>query len=244
MFALPLALLLCSGPATIPPMLQGVHRIVVLGDSITEQGAAPRGYVTLFRETLKRDFPDQQIEVINSGISGHKSNDMLARFKRDVTDHHPDLVTINVGVNDVWHNFKDAAWQHRVPEGNSGRGLMLPAYIENVGKMIDLAKAANAKVILVSPSLVYEDLNCAENKRLSQFVRAEEKLARERGVGFINLNREFHEVVGAYQKFAGRSHLLLTIDGVHLNDQGNILYANSILKYLGAPTPENLNPQP
>src|SRR4051794_28866505 len=84
----------------VPKGLQGVHRIVCLGDSITEQGENPGAYVWLVRHFLNDVYPQEHIEVINAGISGHKSTDMLARFQRDVLDKKPDLVTISVGVND------------------------------------------------------------------------------------------------------------------------------------------------
>src|SRR5580704_14936633 len=84
-----------------PAALRDVHRIVCLGDSITQAGEGPGGYVWLTRDFLKRIYPGSNgagdIEVINAGISGHKSSDMLERFGRDVLEKKPDLVTISVG---------------------------------------------------------------------------------------------------------------------------------------------------
>ncbi len=237
------ALLTLGGMAAIPSQLEGVHRIVMMGDSITQLGASPKGYVTLISNTLKSDFPSQPIEVINAGISGHRSNDMLARFQHDVLDQKPDLATINVGVNDVWHNFRTPDWSARVPAGNSGRGVSLDAYLANVGKMIDMARAAGVRVWLVSPTLVYEDLDCAENRRLRQYAQAEKRLASEKGVGFVDLNSLFRATVAAYRKGAGQTQLLLTVDGVHMNDQGNALMAGGILKALGVPIPDTISPK-
>ena len=176
------------------------------------------------------------IEVVNAGISGHKATDMAARFQRDVLDKKPDLVTISVGVNDVWHNFNSP--QGRVAAGDSGQGVSLPLFIEKVDEMIKAAQAAKVQVVLLSPTLVYEDLDCAENKRVLEYVRAGERLARSRGVKYVNLNKGFRDVVSAYQRQAGRSSLLLTTDGVHLNDAGNALMAALILKALGVPVPD------
>src|SRR4051794_31980867 len=86
-----------QGTHAPPSSLKDVHRIVCLGDSITQGGEAPGGYVWLLRRYLTALYPN--IEVINAGISGHKSTDMLERFQRDVLDKKPNLVTISVGVN-------------------------------------------------------------------------------------------------------------------------------------------------
>ena len=120
-----------------PKLLKGVHRVVTMGDSITQGGEDPGGYVWLVRHYLKALYPSQRIEVLNAGISGHKSNDMLKRFQKDVIDKKPDLVTISVGVNDVWHGFYD---NH--PLGDGPRGVPLEDYRKNVEAMISLAQAA------------------------------------------------------------------------------------------------------
>ncbi len=238
----------CATPFTsqetgLPTLLQGVHRIVMMGDSITQMGASPRGYVTLVSETLVREYPQSPVEVVNAGISGEKSTDMHRRFKRDVLDRRPDLITLSVGVNDVWHDFMTPEWSHRVPTGDSGRGVKLPVYIKEVEAMVTEAQAAGAKMVLVSPTLIYENLDCAENRRLRQYVDAERRIAAKRGALFVDLNGPFREAVGAYQKNAGRTSLLLTVDGVHMNDQGNALMANAILHALGAAVPDSLAPK-
>lgn len=225
------------------PDLAKVHRVVTMGDSITDAGKGPKGYVTLMDATLDATRPNDPFETINVGIGGQKAPDMLGRFQRDVIDKKPDLVTISVGVNDVWHDFRDFGKNQRVPTGDIGRGVKLPEYLKGVEGMIDMAKAAGAQVVLVSPTLIYEDLDCLENRRLTAYVRAEESLAKRKGVGFVDLNRIFRETVAAYQKNAGRRQLLLTVDGVHMNDAGNALMADSILRYLGVAVPDNVAPK-
>src|SRR3569623_1707316 len=81
----------------VPEYLKNVHRIVTLGDSITQGGAHPGGYVWLIEHDLNALYPQHKFEVVNAGISGHKSIDMLARFQRDVVDKKPDLITFSVG---------------------------------------------------------------------------------------------------------------------------------------------------
>ena len=231
------------GLLLVKPDLTRVHRIVMMGDSITQMGGSPKGYVTLVDQTLDASRPGDPFEVVNVGIGGQKAPQMLARFGTDVIERKPDLVTISVGVNDVWHDFKTRDWKARVPTGDSGAGVPLPEYLRGVAAMVDKARAAGAQVVLLSPTLVYEDLDCAENRRMRTYVRAEEALARRKGVPFIDLYKACADAVAAYQKTAGKRQLLLTVDGVHMNDAGNALMADAILKSLGVALPDNLSPK-
>lgn len=215
---------------SVPAPLRGVHQIVCLGDSITEQGGQPGGYVNLLQRTLMALYPAQQFQVINAGISGHKATDMQARFQRDVLSKNPDLVTISVGVNDVWHGFYD---NH--PAGDGPRGVPLPLYREKILEMVDGAKAAKAKVVLVSPTLIHEDLTGPENAKLDTYVTEMRSIAKERGCAFVDLNANFKAIVAAYQKRAGRTANLLTTDGVHMNAAGNRVMAYGILRSIGVP---------
>ena len=52
------------------------QRIVFLGDSITQAGNRPGGYVAIVRDEIKKSFPDHSIEVIGAGISGNKVPDL------------------------------------------------------------------------------------------------------------------------------------------------------------------------
>jgi acyl-CoA thioesterase I len=90
--------------ATPPPEIQNVlagkRKIVTVGDSITEAEKYPGGYVWLLQRYLSALYPDRKIEIVNAGISGHKATDMQARFQKDAIDQKPDLVIINVRLNE------------------------------------------------------------------------------------------------------------------------------------------------
>ena len=81
-----LAMLSKGATMQVPPALEGVHRIVMMGDSITQLGAEPKGYVTLVTKALAEQLPQQAITIVNAGISGQKSTEMHARFQKDVLD--------------------------------------------------------------------------------------------------------------------------------------------------------------
>ncbi len=70
------------------------ERIVFLGDSITQGGAGPDGYVTLTAKVIAEAYPAGDIQIINAGISGNKVPDCQERLQRDVLDQQPTLVLI------------------------------------------------------------------------------------------------------------------------------------------------------
>jgi acyl-CoA thioesterase I len=224
-----------SPPPEIQNVLAGKRRIVTIGDSITEAGKYPGGYVWLLERYLNGLYPDRKIEIINAGISGHKATDMQARFQKDVIDKKPDLVTINVGVNDVWHAFFDFQNLQIHPQGNLPSGVPLAEYREKLTQMVLAAKAAGIRVALLSPTPIREVLDGPENRRLREYIVAMREIALENKCLFIDLNAPFREVIGTYQKHAGKTLNLLAADGVHPNPSGYRIMAFTILRGLGVP---------
>lgn len=225
----------------LPDALKGKHKIVALGDSITQFGGQREGYVWLMQRYLDAIYPEQKSKILNAGISGHKSTDMQARFQRDVLNQKPDLVTINVGVNDVWHAFLDFKARKTYPNGDLPAGVQLPLYREKLTEMVRAAQSAGISVVLLSPTLIYENLDSPENARLAQYVAAMREIAAQNNCLFIDINIPFRDVIAAYQQHAGKTQNLLTTDGVHLNAAGNRVMAYTILQGLGVPEKEIQN---
>jgi lysophospholipase L1-like esterase len=193
--------------------LKSGQTIVFLGDSITQAGAKPEGYVSLFK--LFCGVNGYDVHVINAGISGHKSNDMLARLDRDVLAHRPDWVSISCGVNDVWHGE---------------RGVPLPDYKKNMTEMVNRCLRSGTKVLLLTSTPIYEDLNSPENQKLRGYNEFLRGLAKEKGVLLCDLFKAFESVY----KAKTANERVLTVDGVHMNGRGNRLMAREILRALGA----------
>ena len=221
--------------SSVPPVLQNVHRIVCTGDSITQGGEAPGGYVWLLRHSLAAIYPQQPIEVVNTGIGGEKSPGMLARFQRDVIDRKPDLVTISIGINDVWHAYRDFAHNRNYPDDSLPNGVSLADYRKNFEKMIALAQQANIKVVLLSPTVIYEDLTGPENARLVSYCKALQEIARQRHCLFVDYQKPFRELLTVYRRETGSVDNLPTVDGVHMNPAGNRIMARTLLLTLGVP---------
>ena len=215
-----------ASAAEVPPMLKGVHRIVTLGDSITQGGGRPGGYVWQIQQYLNVLYPHQKIEVINAGISGHKSNDMLARFQRDVVDKKPDLITISVGINDVWHGFMD---NH--PAGYGPRRVPLPEYRANVEKMLQMARQAHAKVVMFTTTIFEDQPNSIRNLRVASYNDALRDLAAQYGATVAD---QYATFMAQWEKNRP-SGAKLTVDQVHMSPAGDTLMARTALLVFGIP---------
>lgn len=204
--------------------LRKVRRIVTLGDSITQGGGRPGGYVWQMDQYLQLLYPQRKIEIVNAGISGHKSNDMLARFQRDVLDKKPDVVTISVGINDVWHGFTAAH-----PAGYGPNRIPLPAYRKNVAALLEAAKKAGVKVVLFTTTIFEDKPDSPRNLRVAGYNDVLRELAHEYGAVVADQYAAFMEA----WRIRPTDGPKLTTDEVHLALPGDTLMARTALRAMG-----------
>ena len=210
--ALSLAAIVHSSHAAIA--VKSGEKIGFLGDSITQGGwSSPTGYVRLVMAGLKANGIDA--EAVPAGISGHKSNQMLARLDKDVLSKKPQWMTLSCGVNDVWHGAK---------------GVPLDQYKENITKIVDTAGAAGAKVVITTATVIYEKLDSPQNVQLAPYNDFLRALAKEKNLPLADLNAMFHERIKAENK---PDKKVVTSDGVHMNGEGNKLMATGVLRAMG-----------
>ena len=208
------------------------EKIAFLGDSITQGGwQNPVGYVRLVIAGLAAN--GVQAEPVAAGISGHKSNDMLARLERDVISKNPQWMTLSCGVNDVWHGKRGvpldeaaAAVEGAYDEKVAERGT----YKKNIAEIVDKAQAAKIQVVLLTATVIHENLESPENAKLAPFNEYVRGLAKERKLRLADTNAMFQERIMAENKPGQK---VITSDGVHLNAAGDKLMATGVLKALG-----------
>ncbi len=194
-------------------------RIVFLGDSITEQGDEPKGYVCLIRDKLARKFPG--ITVIGAGISGNKVPQLQERLDRDVMAKNPTIVVIYVGINDVWHFTKH------------GTGTPKDVYDSGLREIIARIRKSGVRVILCTPSVIGEKKR-GENPfdaMLDEYSEISGNVAKDLNVEWCDLRKAFFRYLASHNPKNLESGIL-TRDGVHLNDEGNRLVSRTILKVL------------
>lgn len=230
--AFPVGLL--AAEAGGPPALAKGDRVVFLGDSITQQGGGAHGYVTLVKNTLAQECKDLGIEVVNAGISGHKVPNLQARLNDHVLAKKPTIVFIYIGINDVWH------WRKN-PQGEMAGGTTKEKFEEGIKDLIARIKAAGARVILCTPSVIGEKLDGANerDKMLDEYSDISRKVAAETGMQLNDLRKAFLDYLKQHNK-ENRPKGVLTTDTVHLNAAGNRLVAAEMLKALGI----NVEPVP
>lgn len=208
------------------------EKIAFLGDSITQGGwQNPVGYVRLVMAGLAAN--GVQAEAVPAGISGHKSNDMLGRLERDVLSKKPQWMTLSCGVNDVWHEKRgvplndataavEGAYDAKVAE----RGT----YEKNISQIVDRAQAAGVRVVLLTATVIHENLESPENAKLAPFNEFLRGLAKAKNVPLADLNAMFQERIKAANQ-PGKN--VLTGDGVHMNAAGDKLMAVGVLQAFG-----------
>lgn len=209
--------------AADPVTLKQGDRIVFLGDSITQGGGGPKGYITLIKNKLQEKKSDLGVEVVNAGISGNKVPDLQRRVERDVIEKKPTIVFIYIGINDVWHGENDPA-----------RGTMPDQFQSGLKEVIGKIQAAGAQVILCTPTVIGEKKDGANklDAKLDQYADISRKLAEEMKLPLCDLRKAFVEHLKANNP-EDKGSGVLTGDRVHLNEAGNQLVADEMGKMLG-----------
>ncbi|MFE1560315.1 GDSL-type esterase/lipase family protein [Streptomyces sp. NPDC058734] len=207
--------------------------VMFTGDSITDcqrlesEDGLGFGYPLRVAGEWGLRHPDRAVTWLNTGISGHKVMDLEARWRTDVLDARPDLLSILVGVNDMgWHTIDPEGHVIPVEEFEAGYGRLLAPLAE-----------AGTELILIEPFLlpirgVVEAgaARIGERERrqwrtdLDPKIQAVRRLARRYGAHLIPADGMFAEL-GAR---TGPEHW--AADGVHPTPAGHAALAAAWLR--------------
>ena len=209
-----LAMLVSTPALRADILVKTGEKVAFMGDSITEGGwGNPKGYVRLVISGLAAN--GVTVDPVPAGISGHKSNDMLGRLDRDVLSKKPQWMTLSCGVNDVWHG---------------ANGVPLDKYKENIAQIVEKCAAAGVKPVILTATVIHEELDSPENQKLAPYNDFLRELAKDKKLPLADLNAMFQERIKAENK---PDQKVLTGDGVHMNGEGNKLMARGVLKAFG-----------
>jgi len=208
-------------------MLNKNSLILFQGDSITDTGRTDSpdpaaslgmGYPAKIAETLANDYADLGISVINRGISGNRTWDLLKRWDKDCIDIKPDYFSLLIGVNDTWRSF------------DSNDVTTAEQYENNMRQLLDrVVKETSAKIILLNIFL----LDVTPDKAVMHPDLAEKqevigRLIKDYDVTFIDVQKKFDEMVDD-----GTPMTDLSEDGVHPTDFGHKVIADLWLDAMG-----------
>jgi len=189
---------------------QKKQRIVFFGDSITEAGVKPTGFITRIGDMLKQKGVDNNYELIGAGIGGNKVYDLYLRMDDDVLAKSPDIVVVWVGVNDVWH------------KRTYGTGTDADKFEKFYNAIIKKLHAKNIKVFICTPAAIGEktDFSNELDGDLNKYAAIIRNIANNNNCPLIDL-RKMTLDYNLKNNPANKDRGILTTDGVHLNDAGN-----------------------
>ena len=191
-------------------------KIILFGDSITQAGVKPGGYITMMQEAAGAEY-----EMSGAGVSGNKVYDLYLRMEADVLSKKPDVVVIYVGVNDVWHKQT-----HQT-------GTDPDKFVSFYSAMIKKMQSSGIRVILCTPAVIGEktDFSNAQDGDLNSYSQIIRNMAKQYNCDLVDLRKAFLEYNMANNKDNKESGILTT-DRVHLNAAGNKLVADLMMKTL------------
>jgi lysophospholipase L1-like esterase len=212
--------------------LRDGDRVLFYGDSITEQ----RLYTTYIEHYVLTHYPERRVIFINTGWGGDQvtRNECapcrgvggLARIQRDVIDHHPTVVTLLFGMNDGrYYDFDEPT---------------MKVYIDGLTAIIHEIKAkTKARIYLMTPT-VYDGTRNTPwshttryNDVLDRYSEAAKQIAAREQLPVIDLHAVTVEAL-TRAKEKDPSYTFLP-DGVHPQEDGQLVMAAEILRAWGAP---------
>ncbi len=203
-------------------------KILFQGDSITDAGRDKRnfhdlgpGYPFYAAELIKENYPDVDLEFINLGISGNRTDQLFDRLYNDAIALEPDVISILIGINDVWHRHG--------PERIMTTDEQLELNYRTI--LTELRSKTRAKIMILSPYLLDSELTAHLRPDLDSILPIIKRLADEFADVYVPLDEYFAEAMKRAPQCCYYSP-----DGVHPNENGarfiGGLYAEAIKNIL------------
>ncbi|MGG4144574.1 SGNH/GDSL hydrolase family protein [Paenibacillus algorifonticola] len=208
--------------------LERGQKLLFIGDSITDCdrnkqdgeglfGALGRGYVAQVDALLQAVYPELGIRVVNMGTGGHTVRDLKARWQEDVTDKKTDVLSIMIGINDVWRQYDTpfiTDWHVYIEE-----------YEQTLRELVALAKpVAGSGIVLMTPFFLESNEQDAMRRTMDEYGAVVRRIADETGCLFIDTQAAFNKVL---------AHLYsatLAWDRVHPTAAGHMVLARAFLQ--------------
>jgi lysophospholipase L1-like esterase len=157
--------------------LQQNDTIVFIGDSITDADRLERayrpygnGYVHFAANHLLAKYPEYNLRIINTGISGNTVRDLNNRWRKDCLNHSPDVLSVLIGINDVCRQYTDSL----------NEAVLLEEYELTYERLLSQVKEKfNSRLILIEPFLFCEDKTNPAYETLQEYIRVVHSMAEK-----------------------------------------------------------------
>lgn len=184
--------------------------------SINSAGSLGSGYVILAGAKMLEKYPSLNLKILNKGVSGNKVYQLAERWDKDCLDLKPDILSILIGVNDIWHKL------------NGDYNGTIDIYRTDYTALLERTKKAlpNVKLIICEPFAV-PDIKAVDGRWYPEFFGYQEvarSLAAQFDATFIPYQKVFNEA----RKVAPGDYW--TGDGVHPTLAGAQLMAKAWLE--------------
>jgi lysophospholipase L1-like esterase len=224
--SIPEIVMASMGKGEIKKVILSKDRTILFqGDSITDAGrnkedisfnnpgALGSGYAMLAAADLLEEYAPLNLKIFNKGVSGNKVYQLADRWDADCLDLKPDILSILIGVNDIWHKLNG--------QYNGTIEIYRNDYIALIERT--LKALPNVKLIICEPFAV-PGVKAVDDKWYPEFYgyqKAAREVADKFGASFVPYQRVYDKAItkapGAYW----------TGDGVHPTLAGAQLMAEA-----------------
>lgn len=208
-----------SDLSDIPATLGNVGRVLEKGDSLqilclgnsltwgsdgsNSLGRATTPWPSVLENRFRQD--SNSVRVVNAGVPGSTAADMLPLLQASSVGSSPHLVFVKVGTNDAQ------------------RDRSLSDYRADLREIADTLSRRGIDLVFLAPPPMYGK----DSRALLEYVRVLRKVALEKEVGFLNLNRKMGQYLEKHDNVTQ-----MIPDGVHYTAKGYTLMADWIYDYL------------
>ncbi|WP_184543210.1 SGNH/GDSL hydrolase family protein [Mucilaginibacter sp. FT3.2] len=201
--------------------------ILFQGDSITDGGRSTdtdwnhvygQDYDYLITARMNYDYPERDFKFFNRGISGNTVGDLAARWQKDTLDIKPDLLSILIGVNDVYGVIVKGGKATAEDFGNTYDGLLAQT-----------KKALpNVQLVLCEPFILNVGMVSKDPETWTREVQKRQPIVKQLAIKYNALYVPFQQAFDKALLKAPATHWIW--DGVHPMPAGHELMAREWLK--------------
>lgn len=135
-------------------LLENGASMLFIGDSVTDCYRnyddlydLGRGYSKYIAQSLNTLYPDRKFTLINKGVNGDRTINLLRRYETDFLPYPSDLISILIGINDVWRRY------------DSNDPTPTNVFVDHYQELLERLKKdfPAAKILIIEPFLLHKD---------------------------------------------------------------------------------------
>ncbi len=204
--------------------------VLFIGDSISDynrkrpvgeglRDAWGTSYVADVGAMLTSAYPELHLRIINMGIGGNQTRDLVARWETDVMQLHPDWVSVLIGINDVWRQFD----MPEMPETHVPPEEFRKNYESLICRTLPHVKG----MILMTPYFMEPNRQDPMRARMDEYGAIVQELARQYQLPCVDLQSAWDAL------FKHMHPCNIAWDRIHPNQVGCMHIARQFLKTVG-----------